>query len=346
MADLEVSGTVHSRRQVRAARVRKRASGLIFAAGLRDLVSKNVRPIENRPFICRFYHTRLLHGRSAELGVERAGRPLGKKSGRPCGDGSARFFFYRVGFACRVQSDFLVCEPGKLDDSPLCALSFGRAFSDVKRPRAVARARTSRDTRAHRRRPNERGFGAVVSRSHRPGGSRIRRYRASPTRVDGPPRRRLKAFTPRNPSVSGCPSLFDVPLAPPRPSRRGRRIRRPSPISADGRGGRGRVQAVAGAESRTPRVGLPVRRGDPVGQPAGSSSVSDKKGPCSKVLETMRFLLARVRTRTQPPSRADDRPPRPIPRHRLSGASTSTHSKRRTRRRGRFAWARSFASLC
>lgn len=277
MADLEVSGTVHSRRQVRAARVRKRASGLIFAAGLRDLVSKNVRPIENRPFICRFYHTRLLHGRSAELGVERAGRPLGKKSGRPCGDGSARFFFYRVGFACRVQSDFLVCEPGKLDDSPLCALSFGRAFSDVKRPRAVARARTSRDTRAHRRRPNERGFGAVVSRSHRPGGSRIRRYRASPTRVDGPPRRRLKAFTPRNPSVSGCPSLFDVPLAPPRPSRRGRRIRRPSPISADGRGGRGRVQAVAGAESRTPRVGLPVRRGDPVGQPAGSSSVSDKK---------------------------------------------------------------------
>lgn len=272
-------------------------------------------------------------------------RPLGKKSGRPCGDGSARFFFSRVGFACRVQSDFLVCEPGKLDDSPLCALSFGRAFSDVKRPRAVARARTSRDTRAHRRRPNERGFGAVVSRSHRPGGSRIRRYRASPTRVDGPPRR-LKAFTPRNPSVSGCPSLFDVPLAPPRPSRRGRRIRRPSPISADGRGGRGRVQAVAGAESRTPRVGLPVRRGDPVGQPAGSSSVSDKKVPCSKVLETMRFLLARVRTRTQPPSRADDRPPRPIPRHRLSGASTSTHSKRRTRRRGRFAWARSFASLC
>ena len=91
------------------------------------------------------------------------------------------------------------------------------------------------------------------------------------------------------PSVSGCP-LFDVPLAPPRPSRRGRRIRRPSPISADGRGGRGRVQAVAGAESRTPRVGLPVRRGDPVGQPAGPSSVSIKRTLLT-ILETMRFLL-------------------------------------------------------
>ena len=195
-------------------------------------------------------------------------RPLGKKSGRPCGDGSARFFFSRVGFACRVQSDFLVCEPGKLDDSPLLRAFFWTLFLGCEEPTAVARARTSRDTRAHRRRTNERGFSAVVSRSHRPGGSRIRRYRASPTRVDGPPRR-LKAFTPRNPSVSGCPSLFHVPLAPPRPSRRGRRIRRPSPISADGRGGRGRVQAVAGAGSRTPRVGLPVRGGDPVGQPAG-----------------------------------------------------------------------------
>lgn len=115
----------------------------------------------------------------------------------PVRDGSARFFFSRVRFARRVQSDFPVHEPGKLDDSPPCALSFGRAFSDVKRPRAVARARTSRDTRAHRRRPNERGFGAVVSRSHRSGGSRIRRYRASPTRVDGPPRRPKDHETPR-----------------------------------------------------------------------------------------------------------------------------------------------------
>ena len=210
-------------------------------------------------------------------------RPLGKKSGRPCSTCPRR-----VGeilfFSCQIRTDshvefsqtFRSTNPGNSMTHLFCALSFGRAFSDVKRPRAVARARTSRDTRAHRRRTNERGFSAVVSRSHRPGGSRIRRYRASPTRVDGPPRR-LKASTPRNPSVSGCPSLFDVPLAPPRPSRRGRRIRRPSRISADGRGGRGRVQAVAGAGSRTPRVGLPVRRGDPVGQPAGSCRSRIKK---------------------------------------------------------------------
>ena len=154
---------------------------------------------------------------------------LGKKSRAPlsssCRDGSARFFFSRVGFAMLSPVRFSGLRTGNSMTHLFCALSFGRSFSDVKRPRAVARARTSRDTRAHRRRTNERGFGAVVSRSHRPGGSRIRRYRASPTRVDGPPRR-LKASTPRNPSVSGCPSLFDVPLAPPRPSRRGRRIRR------------------------------------------------------------------------------------------------------------------------
>ena len=267
-----------------------------------------------------------------------------KSPGAPVEMGRRDSFFLVSDSHVESSQTFWSANPGN-SMTHLFARFLLDALSGCEETTAVARARTSRDTRAHRRRPNERGFGAVVSRSHRPGGSRIRRYRASPTRVDGPPRR-LKAFTPRNPSVSGCPSLFDVPLAPPRPSRRGRRIRRPSPISADGRGGRGRVQAVAGAESRTPRVGLPVRRGDPVGQPAGSSSVSDKKVPCSKVLEMMRFLLARVRTRTQPPSRADDRPPRPIPRHRLSGASTSTHSKRRTRRRGRFAWARSFASLC
>jgi len=54
LADLEVSGAVHSRRQVRAARSGKRASGLIFAAGLRDLVSKNVRPIKTDRFLGLF----------------------------------------------------------------------------------------------------------------------------------------------------------------------------------------------------------------------------------------------------------------------------------------------------
>ena len=58
------------------------------------------------------------------------------------GDGSARFFFSRVRFARRVQSDFPVHEPGKLDDSPPCALSFGRAFSDVKRPATTRTSRT------------------------------------------------------------------------------------------------------------------------------------------------------------------------------------------------------------
>ena len=113
-------------------------------------------------------------------------------------------------FSCRIRnvesSQIFWSANRKLDDSPLLRAFFWTLFLGCEEPTAVAGARTSRDTRAHRRRTNERGFGAVVSRSHRPGGSRIRRYRASPTRVDGPPRR-LKASTPRNPSVSGCPSL-------------------------------------------------------------------------------------------------------------------------------------------
>ncbi len=193
-----------------------------------------------------------------------------KSPGAPCRDGSARFFFSRVRFARRVQSDFPVCEPGKHDDSPLCALSFGRAFSDVKRPATTRTSRTRARTGDGRTTRIRRGRVAIASlgRLEDPEVSRESdtRRRTAPT-----------SERPRNPSFSGCPSLFDVPLAPPRPSRRGRRIRRPERISADGRGGRGRVQAVAGAGSRTPRVGLPVRRGDPVGQPAGSCRSRIKK---------------------------------------------------------------------
>lgn len=163
---------------------------------------------------------------SDRLKTDRFSATLGKKSGSSeLSRWVGEILCSRVGFAMFGPVRLSGLRTRKLDDSPLLRVFFGRAFSGCEGPTAVARARTSRDTRAHRRRTNERGFGAVVSRSHRPGGSRIRRYRASPTRVDGPPRR-PKASTPRNPSVSGCPSLFDVPLAPPRPSRRGRRIRR------------------------------------------------------------------------------------------------------------------------
>ena len=104
--------------------------GSIFAAGLRDLVSKNVRPIEKTD---RFLAT------------------LGKKSRAPlsssCRDGSARFFFSRVGFAMLSPVRFSGLRTGNSMTHLFCALSFGRSFSDVKSPRRW-RGHALRGTRA------------------------------------------------------------------------------------------------------------------------------------------------------------------------------------------------------
>jgi hypothetical protein len=91
-------------------------------------------------------------------------------------------------------------------------------FTSAKGPTRGTGLALFRDARVNRSAPNERGFGAFVSRSDREGGTRARRYRERSRRVDRSP------ASGSTTTLGVRPLVSDDPLASARRIERGRRI--------------------------------------------------------------------------------------------------------------------------